>query len=73
MSLEISRETEMLLTEEARRQGVSVDVLLERFINELGATVPTTGIGDQSPNCQLFTSPGPMGALHRRDIYDDGR
>jgi predicted HicB family RNase H-like nuclease len=34
MSIEISRETEARLTAEARRQGVSVDALLARFINE---------------------------------------
>ena len=71
MSIEISRETEIRLTGEARRQGVSVDVLLERLINELGATAPATGTGSiaELPTLHL----GPMGALDRRDIYDDGR
>ena len=71
MSIEISRETEIRLTSEARRQGVSVDVLLERLISELGATAPATGTGPISDLPTLHL--GPMGALDRRDIYDDGR
>jgi len=71
MSIELSLETEARITDEARRQGVSVDVLLERLISELGATAPATATGSiaELPTLHL----GPMGALHRRDIYDDVR
>jgi hypothetical protein len=34
MSIEISRETEERLADEARRLGISVDALLENFIEE---------------------------------------
>lgn len=34
MSLAISQHTEARLTEEARRQGLSVDALIERLMNE---------------------------------------
>jgi hypothetical protein len=37
MSIELSQETEARLTDEARRQGVSVDALLARFIDEHAA------------------------------------
>jgi hypothetical protein len=37
MSIEISQEIEARLTDEARRLGISVDALLERFINERAA------------------------------------
>ena len=69
MSIEISRETEVRLTEEARRQGVSVDTLLERFINELAALTQPAQPKPELPVWHL----GGAGALHRRDIYDDAR
>ena len=34
MSIEIGHEIESRLVDEARRQGISVDALLERLINE---------------------------------------
>jgi hypothetical protein len=37
MSIEISHETEARLADEARRQGVSVETLLKRFIEEQAA------------------------------------
>ena len=37
MSIDISHETEARITDEARRQGVSVDALLERLMSERGA------------------------------------
>jgi hypothetical protein len=45
MSIEISHETEVLLTEEARKQGVSVDALVKRFIDQHR----TTGHRDELP------------------------
>jgi hypothetical protein len=70
MSIDISHETEILLTEEARRQGVSVDALLERLMSErVAAAHIATGNGSpiQVPILHL----GVIGPLHRRDIYDD--
>ena len=66
MSIEISRETEARLTDEARRQGISVDVLLERLMNERGASA---GVGS-GPELPVWHLRG-VGALHRRDIYND--
>jgi hypothetical protein len=67
MSIEISNETETRLTREAQRQGISVDTLLERLINEREATAPAAGSPPDLPILHL----GAMGALHRRDLYDD--
>ena len=69
MSIEISRETEVRLTEEARRLGISVDALLERFITERAAPNHASEPGPGLPVWHL----GRVGALHRRDIYDDVR
>lgn len=70
MSIEISRETETRLTDEAQRQGISVDVPLQRLMNERGATTPAdTVCVPELPILHL----GAMGALRRRDIYDDVR
>ena len=38
MSIELSRETEARLTDEARRRGISVDAFLERLVSERGAS-----------------------------------
>ena len=67
MSIEISHETEARITHEAQRQGISVDALLERLINEREATAPAAGSIPDLPILHL----GTMGAFHRRDIYDD--
>jgi len=71
MSIEISHETEARLTEEARKQGVSVEALLERLMSERGAPVHLAGNGSASKVPILHL--GAMGPLHRRDIYDDVR
>jgi hypothetical protein len=71
MSIEISHETEARLSDEARRQGVSVDALLERLINERGAASHVAGNGS-TPKVPILHL-GAMGPLHRRDIYDDVR
>jgi hypothetical protein len=67
MSIEISRETEARLAEEARRLGISVDALLERFISERAAL---THPSEPSPGLPVWHL-GNVGALHRRDIYND--
>jgi hypothetical protein len=71
MSLEISRETEARITVEARKDGISVDALLERLMNERTAIAPAFGTASQ-PELPVLHM-GPMGSLHRRDIYDDVR
>jgi hypothetical protein len=70
LNIEISHETGARLTHEAQRQGISVDALLERLIDERGPTAPaTTAPALELPILHL----GAMGAFHRRDIYDDAR
>jgi hypothetical protein len=79
MSIQISTETEARLTDEARRQGISVDALLERLMKPaVVATQPETI--ERAPELVSGGPPelpvlhlGAMGALHRRDIYDDVR
>ena len=67
MTIEISRETETRIAEEAQRRGVSVDTLLKRLIDERAAVAhPATG----RLNLPVWHL-GSVGALHRRDIYDD--
>ena len=71
MSIEVSQETEARLTNEAQRQGISVDALLERLVSERPATANAAAT---SPNPKLpILHLGTMGSLHRRDLYDDGR
>jgi hypothetical protein len=73
MSIEISHEIEARLTEEARRQGVSVEALLERLMSERGvAAHVATGNGSTTAKVPILHL-GAMGPLHRRDIYDDVR
>ena len=66
MSIEISRETEARLTAEARRQGVSVDVLLARFINERAPLTQPAQVKPELPVWHL----GGARTRHRRVIYD---
>ena len=67
MTIEISQETETRLAEDARRRGVSVDTLLKRLIDERAALMHKAGARPVLPVWHL----GSIGALHRRDIYDD--
>jgi len=62
MTLHVSQQTEARLTEEAQRQGVSVDALIERLMRERMANVPalksepeTTTVFEQGLG--LFSSP----------------
>jgi hypothetical protein len=70
MSIDISERTEARLTEEARRQGVSVDALLERLMNERAASA---GAERREASELPILHLGQMGALRRRDIYKDDR
>jgi hypothetical protein len=68
MGLDISPQTEARIRQEAQRQGISVDALLERLMNDRAAgTVVRACPALELPVLHL----GPMGPLHRRDIYDD--
>jgi hypothetical protein len=69
MSIDISRETEARLIEEAQRRGISVEELLKRLMNERDAV---THAGTGSPELPVWHLGG-VGALHRRDIYRDDR
>jgi hypothetical protein len=69
MSLEISRETEALINDEARKHGISVDALLGRLMSERGLTAHIDN-PDGTPALPVLHL-GAMGALHRRDICDD--
>ena len=68
MSIHISGQTEARLIEAARRLGISVNALLERLIDEqAGGAGAAPRDALELPVLHL----GPMGALHRREIYDD--
>jgi hypothetical protein len=69
MSIEISREIEARLSDKARRLGVSVETLLERFVTEHAGLTHPTQPGPALPVWHL----GGAGALHRSDVYDDAR
>ncbi len=71
MSIDISDETEARLTDEARRQGVSVEALLERLMSESASAAHVAGNG-LTPKVPVLHL-GVIGPLHRRDIYDDVR
>ena len=68
MSLNVSAQTEARVIEEARKLGISVDALLERLLTERSEPIPVS-VGElpELPVLHL----GPMGPLHRTDIYDD--
>jgi hypothetical protein len=69
MSIKISHETEARLADEAKRLGISVDALLESFIDERARLTQRMGTSPELPVWHLCGA----GALHRRDIYDDVR
>jgi hypothetical protein len=71
MSIVISSEIEARLTEEARRLGISIEALLERLISERAAAAHLGGNGS-APKVPILHL-GAIGALHRRDIYEDVR
>lgn len=67
MSIQLAPETEVRLTKAARRQGISVDALLDRLLIEEAADTAPVSDPIALPTWNL----GAMGSLHRRDIYDD--
>jgi hypothetical protein len=70
MGLDISPQTEARIRREAQRQGISVDDLLKRLVNDQAAG--TAVQNHQAPELPVLHL-GPLGPLHRRDIYDDVR
>ena len=70
MSIQISHETEARLTDEARKQGVSVEAFLERLLSERGPAAHVVTDNGSTPKVPILHL-GAMGPLHRRDIYDD--
>ena len=68
MSLNVSEQTEAQIAEEARRQGVTVDVLLKRLIDEHAGSVSAEHRA--APELPVWRL-GVIGSLHRRDIYND--
>ena len=66
MSVHISPEIEARLADEAKRQGISADALLERLIEEC---ITSTSVRS-TPVLPVWHL-GVVGPLHRRDIYDD--
>jgi hypothetical protein len=67
MTIEISQDTEHRLAAEAQRRGISVEKLLQQFINERAAL---THQGQAQPALPVWHL-GSAGAYHRRDIYSD--
>jgi len=70
MSINLPPPAEARLIEAAQRQGISVDALMERLINEHVAGA--SGDSREAPELPVWHL-GPTGSLHRRDIYDDVR
>jgi hypothetical protein len=70
MSIELSRETEARITDEARRRGISVNALLERLMTEHGRSAGSGAhLMPELPVWHL----GGVGSLRRREIYDGVR
>lgn len=69
MSLNISPETEARLAAKANEQGLSIDALLERLLNDGGSPTMERAKGE-APKLPVWNL-GVTGSLHRRDIYDD--
>ena len=67
MTIEISSEIEARLTDEAKKQGISVEALLERLVIEcLAAATPVKSV----PELPIWHL-GEVGSLRRVDIYGD--
>ncbi len=68
MSLELSRQTEVSLIDEARKRGVSVEALLQMLMSEGEPKNCAAGSGS-SPELPVWHL-GCAGFLRRRDFYD---
>ena len=69
MSLEISQEIQARLADEAQKEGVSIEALLQRLMDKHEENMRKTGVSPQLPVWHL----GAKGPLHRRDIYNNVR
>jgi hypothetical protein len=69
MSLDIPQETAARLAAKAHEQGLSINALLERLLNDAGDLKMTTANGEVPKLPVRYL--GVRGSLHRRDIYDD--
>jgi hypothetical protein len=67
MTTQISPQAEATLVDEAQKQGISVDALLERLVSERQQALHPPQPASELPAWDL----GPVGAMHRRDLYDD--
>jgi hypothetical protein len=67
MTIEVSPETEDRLTAEAERRGISVEKLLQQFIDERAALTRHTQARPALPIWHL----GSASLYHRRDLYND--
>jgi hypothetical protein len=67
MTVEISPAIETRLLTEARKQGISVETLLERLVTERLSTPEPVKSAPELPVWHL----GAVGSLRRADIYDD--
>ncbi len=67
MILEIPPESEILLVNQAKREGISVGALVEKLVSEHAAMASTGRSEVVLPAWDL----GVIGSMHRRDIYDD--
>jgi len=68
MRLDISLETEARLVAKAKEQGLSVDALLERLLNNAVDAPARATNGDAPPLPARYL--GVRGSLHRRDIHN---
>jgi hypothetical protein len=68
MGIQISPEIATRLAAEARKNGLSVEALLERFLQQ--GREGGKASGQPHPELPVWHL-GEIGSLHRRDIYDD--
>ena len=68
MNLEISEAIKARLRAEAQEQGLSVDALLDRLMEEYNAGARKAN--DESVELPVWHL-GTTGSLRRRDVYDD--
>jgi len=66
MRLDISLETEARLVAKAQKQGLFIDALLERLLEDEMPAGAANGDAPELPAWHL----GVRGSLHRRDIYN---
>jgi hypothetical protein len=69
MTIEISPEVGARLIDEAQKQGTSVEILLQRLMDEREVKAPAARKGSVSKLPSLHL--GAVGSLRREEIYDD--